>query len=134
MPRLPNPVQVGRMACPGCDSRIPVYINKRGYFYTKCAECGTDQRNGKAIQTHIYLSTDWMGETPPPPRCVDPADLVQEPESTEPEPAPEPENLPVPTEPEPAPAPAQNRKTPGVFGPAFALGFALPLIIIGVMP
>lgn len=64
MPRLANPVQVGRMACPGCNNRIPVYINKRGYFYTKCAECGTDQRNGKAVQTLIYLKTDWLGDPP----------------------------------------------------------------------
>ena len=132
MPKLANPVQVGRMACVGCGNRIPVFINVRGYFYTKCAECGTDQRNGKAVQTHIYLNTDWLDEAPPPPRCVDPADL--EPSEPAHEPEPEPEKPPVPTEAKPAPAPAANRKTPGVFGPAFALGFALPLIIIGVMP
>lgn len=132
MPRKANPILVGRMACPSCESRIPVYINARGYFYTRCIECGTDQRNGKAVQTHVYLNTDWTGEPPAPPRNVDPdaAHRVAEPEN----PGPEPETVPE-TDPAPVPAvPENNRKSPGMVGPAFALGFALPLIIIGVMP
>ena len=128
MPRKANPTLVGRMPCPGCESRIPVYINVRGYFYTKCAECGTDQRNGKAIQTHIYLNTDWIDGPPDPPRCVDPADLVPaapEPEETPSDPDPEPETVPTPV-------PKSNRKKP-TFTP-FALGLLVPLIIIGVLP
>lgn len=130
MPRKANPVQVGRMDCVGCGSRIPVYINARGYFYTKCMECGTDQRNGKTVQTHIYLNTDWTGDPPAPPRNVDPdaAHRVPEPET----PAPEPETVPE-TDPAPVPAvPENNRKKP-TFKP-FAFGVLFPLLIIGVLP
>lgn len=132
MPRKANPVQVGRMACVGCGSRIPVFINARGYFYTKCAECGTDQRNGKAVQTHIYANTDWMDTPPEPPRCVDPADLV--PAEPGGDPVPEPESEPAEPTPAPVPKPVPNQKKPGFSGVSFLAGFALPLIIIGVLP
>lgn len=70
MPRKANPVQVGRTQCPTCDARIPVFVNVRGYFYTKCAECGTDQRNGAPVQTRLYYETDWLAEPPARPRNV----------------------------------------------------------------
>lgn len=85
MPRKADPVQVGRTQCPTCPARIPVFVNARGYFYTKCAECGTDQRNGAPVQTRLYYETDWLGDPPPRPRNVP----ETPPASEDPPPAPE---------------------------------------------
>jgi len=132
MPRKPNPELVGRTDCTGCGTRIPVYLNARGYLYTKCTECGVDQRNGPTIQTHLYYTTEWTGEPPARPRGV--PDQAPAPHRAE-EPESEPEPAPVPTGPEPEndpkPTPT-SRAGARLFGPGLALGLLVgPLLKLG---
>ena len=56
MPRKANAVELGTMRCPstGCGATASVYQNTRGYLYTRCPECGADQRNGKPAQVYFW--------------------------------------------------------------------------------
>jgi len=64
---------IGSVSCEACGVSADVAQTKRGkgrYLYTRCPECGTDQRTGKAVQTRLWHSTVWReGKKPlsPPP-------------------------------------------------------------------
>ena len=58
MPRKQGAVAVGRMTCPGCGDRIPVFQNVKDYLYTRCANCGCDQRNGEAVQVAMWSAME----------------------------------------------------------------------------
>ena len=132
MPRKPNPHLVGRTDCGGCGARIPVYLNARGYLYTKCVECGVDQRNGPTIQTHLYYATEWTGEPPARPRGL-PEQAPASHRADEPEPEPEPAPVPTGEEPESEPKPTPtSRAGARLFGPGLALGLLVgPILKIG---
>ena len=78
MPRKKDAVVLGHADCPTCDKKMAVLQNTRGYLYSRCDDCGADQRNGKAVQTRLWRNTNWIGEPPTKPRNV-PDDV---PEST----------------------------------------------------
>lgn len=73
---MSNPT-LGTIACPDCGGLADVAQTKRGkgrYLYTRCANCGPDQRAGAAVQTRLWNKTDWregMKPTSPPPNVID---------------------------------------------------------------
>lgn len=79
MARKDNAV-LGVMPClGGCGSVATIHQAARGkgrFFYTRCGECGCDQRNGKAVQQAIWDGAEWRPEKWPegfelvPPSCV----------------------------------------------------------------
>lgn len=78
---------LGTITCPDCGGLADVAQTKRGkgrYLYTRCPSCGPDQRAGAAVQTRLWLETDWRdGKKPlnPPPN----AKLEAKPEPKQPE-------------------------------------------------
>lgn len=96
-----NPT-LGTIACSGCGGQADVCQTSRGagrYLYTRCAECGTDQRTGAKVQTAIWYGADWLNGAPDvmPPNLI----LKDENEPEEPEPVP-------PREPATEPGEASN--------------------------
>jgi predicted nucleic acid-binding Zn-ribbon protein len=59
MPAKPNATPVGRLECSGCGDSIPVFQAVNSYLYTKCPQCGVDQRYGARIQAQR-----WFGMVP----------------------------------------------------------------------
>jgi len=60
MPRANNPT-LGNIRCE-CGLMADVCQAKRGkgrFLYTRCADCGTDQRTGKVQQTRLYYASKW---------------------------------------------------------------------------
>lgn len=51
MPAKHNAQQVGLIRCDGCGGEAAVYQASSSFLYTRCGECGCDQRNGKRVQT-----------------------------------------------------------------------------------
>jgi len=54
---------IGYIKCsePKCGERTTVHQSARGkgrYLYTRCPECGCDQRTGKAFQTRLYYGME----------------------------------------------------------------------------
>lgn len=75
---------LGYTACEA-GKRASVHQTKRGkgrYLYTRCDCCGCDQRNGAAVQTRLYNTTQWLGEPPEaPPNLI--LTTENEPKTTE---------------------------------------------------
>lgn len=61
-----NNAVLGYMTCEA-GGRASVHRAVRGkgrHFYTRCDCCGCDQRTGATFQTHVYNSTQWLGDKP----------------------------------------------------------------------
>lgn len=94
MARRNNPV-LGTIACNECGGQATVHQTQRGkgrYLYTRCTECGPDQKTGAAFQRRLWSGTDWRPDADPVP----PPGLEEEPRQAatpepDPEPVPEPE-------------------------------------------
>ncbi|AMO56620.1 hypothetical protein GZ77_03565 [Endozoicomonas montiporae] len=124
MPRTNNPT-LGTIQCDACGGIADVCQAQRGkgrFLYTRCGECGTDQRTGKVIQSRLYLETNWRDgvEVMRPANVEEPTKGQVQPEpkpvvKSVVEPAPEPDT----TEPkpvvEPAPEPNKEPKGRGLF-------------------
>ncbi len=106
MAKRNNPV-LGEIKCEDCGGAATVHQTARGagrYLYTRCGECGPDQRTGAAVQTRLWYQTTWRDGAPEakPPNLREPK---QEPE--------EPKTKPV-EEPNPEPSkPAENQGKTG---------------------
>lgn len=64
--------ELGRIAC-DCGKVASVYQAKRkgAHLYSRCPNCGLDQRTGKRVQEKLYWLTDWNeGRKPPMPEGV----------------------------------------------------------------
>ena len=73
-----NPV-LGAIQCPTCQGEATVHKTTRGkgrYLYTRCIECGPDQRTGRAVQKRIWEGAEFRPGLKPqnPPPNVYPAD------------------------------------------------------------
>ncbi|MFC6631669.1 hypothetical protein [Microbulbifer taiwanensis] len=70
---------LGYMPCPetGCSQQAAVMQAKRkgAHLYTRCPDCGIDQRTGKARQLNIWRATTWKVDPPTPPANIE-GDLV----------------------------------------------------------
>lgn len=67
-----NPV-LGEIKCTECQGQATVHAAKRGrgrFLYTRCANCGTDQRTGAEFQTRIFNATSWRDEVVTPPNLI----------------------------------------------------------------
>jgi hypothetical protein len=100
MPRKKDAVVLGHCSCEGCGKRAAVFQNVRGYLYTRCDDCGADQRNGVAPQTYMWANSEWLGSAPKRPRNV--PEIEPEPVPVEPvqKPVQEPVDVPIAQEPE----------------------------------
>ncbi len=70
-----NPV-LGTIACIECEDQATVHAAKRGsgrFLYTRCPNCGTDQKTGAKFQTRIFNGTQWRGEVITPPNLIEQA-------------------------------------------------------------
>ena len=132
MPRKANAEIVGRNDCQDCGQRCAVYQNTRGDLYTKCAECGVDQRNGKTVQNRLWYTTDWVaGEPEVRPAKVDPeppANLGASKPAKKPEPAPDP--APAATDDQDTDAAGTDTGTPDPKKKSSGLGF---LVVLGTI-
>ncbi|WP_250655046.1 hypothetical protein [Alkalimarinus coralli] len=75
MAKRDNPV-LGTIQCDGCGGTASVHQARRGsgrFLYTRCGECGADQRTGKAVQTRLYNQTEWRAGADPvkPPNVAE---------------------------------------------------------------
>lgn len=75
MARRDNPV-LGTINCDGCGGTASVHQAKRGsgrFLYTRCGECGADQRTGKSVQTRLFNQTEWRTGADPvkPPNVLE---------------------------------------------------------------
>jgi hypothetical protein len=98
MPRKKDAVVLGHCPCEGCGKRAAVFQNVRGYLYTRCDDCGADQRNGVKPQTYMWTNSEWLDSAPERPRNVPEI----EPEPVPVEPVQEPVDVPIAPEPEKA--------------------------------
>lgn len=53
--------ELGRIKCQECGGIAGVYQAKRkgNHLYTRCGECGVDQKTGKAFQGRLWKQTEW---------------------------------------------------------------------------
>ncbi|MBQ0721018.1 MAG: hypothetical protein KBT88_03535 [Gammaproteobacteria bacterium] len=123
MARVNNP-ELGEILCKDCDEMATVHQTARGagrYLYTRCANCGPDQRTGAKVQTRLWFTTQWKGGEPDikPPNVED---------SNKKEPESEPENADF----EPENESDENGGEPSKTGawPWVAGGFGLLALII----
>jgi hypothetical protein len=70
-----NPV-LGTIVCGGCNGQATVHAAKRGrgcFLYTRCTECGVDQRTGAQVQTAIFKAVEWRADVEPvrPPNLIE---------------------------------------------------------------
>lgn len=121
MPRRDNPV-LGTITCNGCGGVASVHQTQRGkgrFLYTRCGECGADQRTGRAIQARLWNETEWRegAEKVRPPNvdeksAENPVEITSEPEA---EPVAEPE--------------AKKQSKPSKAGPLAVLG----VVVLGAL-
>ena len=140
MATVNNPV-IGTIGCQGCGGTATVHQTRRGkdrFHYTRCQDCGVDQRNGAKVQTRLFYHTDWRDGI-----VVDRPPNVKEEEKkpvVEPE---EPSNdkelsgvqlLKETTEQEPKPQPIHepkhNRREPSKTPLFLALGLGLAAVLV----
>lgn len=74
MARENRPV-LGTVECSGCGGVATVHQTARGsgrYLYTRCPECGADQRTGARVQSAWWRSAEWRDGAPdvPPPNLL----------------------------------------------------------------
>ncbi len=116
MARRNNPV-LGTIACNECGGQATVHQTQRGkgrYLYTRCTECGPDQKTGAQFQRRLWSGTDWRPDADPVP----PPGLEEQPrQAAVPEPDPEPTSEPKKSTSEPE----QPRK-PGLGAVALLAG------------
>lgn len=107
MTRRNNPV-LGTIACNECGGQATVHQTQRGkgrYLYTRCTECGPDQKTGAAFQRRLWSGTDWRpdAEPVPPPGLEEQPRQVDHPVSVKPTGEPDPLVAPEPDKPTPEP-------------------------------
>ncbi len=108
MPRRNNPV-LGTIACNECGGQATVHQTQRGkgrYLYTRCTECGPDQKTGAQFQRRLWSGTDWRPDADPVP----PPGLEEQPRQ---EASPEPVSEPT-SEPEKSTSEPQEPRKPGL--------------------
>lgn len=131
MARENRPV-LGSISCTGCGGDATVHQTARGaarFLYTRCADCGADQRTGGRVQTRLWFGTDWREGLQPdvsPPNLIDESpDLVTGKAAQE-----EPKNKPK-NEPERADwAADEEAEEPGKAGVFWLVGGALGLVAL----
>lgn len=111
-------VVVGHIDCEACGSRAAVYQSIKSYLYTRCGECGIDQRNGQRVQERI-----WFGMEPTGAEVVRPVNVGEKPTLTTAKKA-------AAAEPE-APAPEAEKKG-APWGLLAAAGAVVGIIFVGV--
>ena len=59
--------ELGRIKC-NCGKTASVYQAKRkgAHLYSRCPDCGLDQRTGARVQNRLYWETDFNGGGKPP--------------------------------------------------------------------
>lgn len=68
---------LGAISCTGCGGAATVHQTARGagrYLYTRCNDCGVDQRTGARVQTRLWFGADWREGLKPdvcPPNLID---------------------------------------------------------------
>lgn len=57
----------------GCGKKKQVMQAKRkgDHLYSRCDDCGLDQRTGARVQQKLWDSAEWIDEPPTPPENVD---------------------------------------------------------------
>lgn len=83
MPRKKDAKVIGRCPCKECGDTMSVLQNTRGYLYSQCPNCKTDQRNGPPVQTYLWENSTWIDGAPDRPPGVKesaPEKPVHEPE------------------------------------------------------
>lgn len=75
MARENRPV-LGTVECSGCGGVATVHQTARGagrYLYTRCPDCGADQRTGAKVQSAWWRGAVWRDGAPdvPPPNLLD---------------------------------------------------------------
>jgi hypothetical protein len=57
----------------GCEQQAAILQARRkgAHLYTRCPDCGIDQRTGKQRQLNIWRAAAWKGEPPTPPTCIE---------------------------------------------------------------
>jgi len=121
---------VGYIKCDGCGERATVHqaqrASKKGLLYTRCDNCGCDQRTGKAVQNRIQQQIEPRPGFEGLKIAVE--ELVKEPKQTATAgPATEPDTTEPNTKPIPDTVPKGNKttlKTP-VFAGLLAVGITL---------
>lgn len=133
---IQNRPVVGYIQCDGCGNRATVHqaqrSTKKGLLYTRCDNCGADQRTGAAVQKR------WRQQLEPQPGYEHLKEPVDEPAEEPDKPATaEPEAKPVVTEPEPTeqPKPAPKGKGATMHSPVFAglLALGVTLLTLGAI-
>ena len=58
---------LGSIPC-DCGRNADVMQTKRAgkHLYSRCADCGLDQRTGAKVQTRLWLETEWRNGVKPP--------------------------------------------------------------------
>lgn len=97
---------VGALEC-ACGHAATVLQNRAGYLYTQCPLCGTDQRNGAAVQADYFRRVR-----------VNPGAVLKRPRNVPAHIEPIGQGTPAPAA-DPAPAPAPEPGAP-VMAPGFA--------------
>jgi len=125
-----NPV-LGSIQCPTCNQSATVHKTTRGkgrFLYSRCMECGPDQRTGKAVQRRLWEQTDWRDgmkpESAPPNLELDDWKPGRPPPGAEAKPQPEQPKKAQPEAEKPQPEQAKpeaktkrkNRLLPGLIG------------------
>lgn len=112
----------------GCPSSVMQARRKGAHLYTRCDNCGLDQRTGAAVQNRLFYRSEWIDRPP-----VIPENAGEPPAATE-------EVAPVlDSEPEPAtdqePKPEPKRRAKGVMGwivaGVAAVGVAAAVVLNG---
>lgn len=66
---------LGYMPCAeeGCEEQAAIMqaLRKGAHLYTRCPECGLDQRSGRQRQLNIWRAAKWKGEPPTPPSNIE---------------------------------------------------------------
>ena len=106
---------VGHIECSGCGGEAAVFQNVKSYLYTRCGNCGCDQRNGRKVQERLYWTMQKLDgaalERPANIGETKPDWLVSEPEPKPHEPKPVEAVTAVTAEPAPAPQTDQTKPT-----------------------
>lgn len=74
MARENRPV-LGTVECSGCGGVATVHQTARGagrFLYTRCPDCGADQRTGAKVQSAWWRGAEWRDGAPdvPPPNLL----------------------------------------------------------------
>ena len=64
---------LGNCPCQQCGETMNVFqaLRKGAHLYSRCTDCGIDQRIGAKVQQYFWDNTTWFEGAPTPPSNVD---------------------------------------------------------------